>query len=359
MLTCEKRELMASGGTCSFMEQNKPGAFLYRLDPTQSDILTKHWQPAYELACKLKDNPDEVPLHLQIGALRYSSSFEKTTNEDQLIDCIIALEALFTKENDALSYRLPLRAAVFTSDTPEDREHVFRLLKVAYDLRSKLAHGQKRLEDTAKLAGHKIPMTDFVEQLRSAHLHGFAFNYPESWQVQANNNTSVTIAPASARTTTKSGKSWLREGLIAGVGQPRSGGLDNVADALFQNFKKSNPYALRVGTMQTLRVAGHNAVITEFSNHDPDAPSPSGNESGLIAAISGDSGQVAYLVMFCSDRETWFPTFRRIILGVAFDTEATAPATTPPVSHVYVEPWQTLVHDTVSVNAGQAVEYNF
>src|SRR5260370_41737808 len=47
LLTCENRTFMPSGGTCSFMEQNKPGAFLYRLDPAQRDILTENWQPAY------------------------------------------------------------------------------------------------------------------------------------------------------------------------------------------------------------------------------------------------------------------------------------------------------------------------
>src|SRR5215469_6966852 len=76
-------------------------------------------------------------------------------------------------------------------------------------------------------------------------LGALSLKYPESWQVQAHNTTSVTIAPASARTTTKTGKSWLTEGLVAGVGQQRSGGLESAVDALFQNFKKSNPYALR------------------------------------------------------------------------------------------------------------------
>jgi Putative metallopeptidase len=37
--------------------------------------------------------------------------------------------------------------------------------------------------------------------------------------------------------------------------------------------------------------------------------------------------------------------------------ETTAQET--PTSHVYVEPWNTLIHDTVSVKAGQALQYNF
>lgn len=170
LLTCEELTFMPRGGHASFLDQNKPGAFSYRLDPTQNSVLTEQWPPAYELACELQDHPDDVPLHLQVGASRYSSSFEKTTNEDRLIDSAIALEALYTKENDALSYRLPLRAAVFTGDVPEEREHIFQLLKAAYDLRSKLAHGQKRLEETAKLGGKKIPIVDFVERVRSVLL---------------------------------------------------------------------------------------------------------------------------------------------------------------------------------------------
>jgi hypothetical protein len=167
------------------------------------------------------------------------------------------------------------------------------------------------------------------------------------------------MAPASARTTTKSGRNWLREGLIAGTGQVRSGGLDDTAEALFQNFKKSNPYALKVGTTQTMQNVGYDAVVAEFSNHDPDAPLPSGNEAGLIVVISGDSGQVGYLVLFCSDRETWFPTFRQMIWSLAFDRAAATSVTSPSTSHVYIEPWQTLIHDTISVKAGQALQYNF
>lgn len=34
-------------------------------------------------------------------------------------------------------------------------------------------------------------------------------------------------------------------------------------------------------------------------------------------------------------------------------------AHTGSVSHVYIEPWQTLVYDTISVKAGQALQYNF
>ena len=170
MLTSEELTFMPRGALASFRDENRPDTFSYRLDGAQSTTLMQNWPRAYELACKLKDNPDELPLHLQVAALRYSGSFEKTTNEDRLIDSAIAFEALFTKENDALSYRLPLRAAVFTSETPEERERIFQLLKAAYDLRSMLAHGQKRLEQVAKLGGKRVPIADFVGQVRLALL---------------------------------------------------------------------------------------------------------------------------------------------------------------------------------------------
>ena len=66
--------------------------------------------------------------------------------------------ALALLSNDQESLKNPLlRAAVFTSDTPEDRDQIFQLLKTAYDLRSKLATGKNAsnegLSVTAPLNG--------------------------------------------------------------------------------------------------------------------------------------------------------------------------------------------------------------
>jgi hypothetical protein len=50
------------------------------------------------------------------------------------------------------------------------------------------------------------------------------------------------------------------------------------------------------------------------------------------------------------------PAFLFLFISTTF---AQLPANESANSHVYVEPWQTLVYDTISVKAGQALQYNF
>jgi hypothetical protein len=87
--------------------------------------------------------------------------------EDQIIDFSIALEALLTKENDATSYRLPLRGSVLAGDTPEERQRVFSLLKAGYDIRSSLAHGHDQLVGSVKVGSQKVEVSTFVNDLRN------------------------------------------------------------------------------------------------------------------------------------------------------------------------------------------------
>jgi hypothetical protein len=56
---------------------------------------------------------------------------------------MIILEALFLTggEKQELKYRLALRAAHFIGKSVEERRHYFDSLREAYDLRSKIVHG--------------------------------------------------------------------------------------------------------------------------------------------------------------------------------------------------------------------------
>jgi hypothetical protein len=124
-----------------------------------------------------------MPTHIRISAARFSSSFDKGLDEDRLIDYFIAFEAMFTKENDAISYRLPLRVAIFIGDNPEDRTKAFDLLRTGYDLRSSLAHGKSQLVDSVKVKDRKIPAHEFMDSLREIlfkSIHRFAACNPKS-----------------------------------------------------------------------------------------------------------------------------------------------------------------------------------
>ena len=164
---------------------------------------------------------------------------------------------------------------------------------------------------------------------RTYHADGFSFGYPESWQVQVNNG-SVTIAPDSAHTKTKSGQSWLTEGLLAGTVQSHSSGRpEEAANALFESFRKTNPYAIKVGGPEPVKVGVRGGAVVEFSNPNPDAASPG---SGLIVAIGADNGRVPYLVLLCSARATWFPVYRKIIQNIALDGTAAPTISAVPVA---------------------------
>jgi hypothetical protein len=147
------------------------------------------------------------------------------------------------------------------------------------------------------------------------HGKGFAVSYPKGW-TESGAEPFVSLAPANARTKTKSGKDWIAEGIYVGLTPSSSVSLEETVSDLFKIFKDT--HMVRVGGSKPLEVTGHPGIVAEFSNTDPDAPAP---ESGLIAGIKGDTGQVIYLILFCptSKKNTSFPIYQRIIGNIAFD----------------------------------------
>jgi hypothetical protein len=113
---------------------------------------------------------------LAMALRRMSFHSERPRPDDQIVDLMIAAEALFLggrddPERGEQRYRLALRAAAYTPTNTWDRRQLFRLFRSAYDARSVVAHGgtvnKCRLPD-----GQDIALVDFVkvaaEQLRSA-----------------------------------------------------------------------------------------------------------------------------------------------------------------------------------------------
>jgi len=159
------------------IETVKPGTYAYEFTPKLADSVKGHWQEAVRVESHLQQPDEKLSRPMRIAAFRFCSSFDKGSPEDQLIDYSIALEALFTKENDAISYRLPLRAAIFVGDTPEEREKIFWTVKGSYDLRSDLAHGQSQLDQTIKVKNTKVDISEFMSDLRAIQfkaLHRFS-----------------------------------------------------------------------------------------------------------------------------------------------------------------------------------------
>ena len=80
---------------------------------------------------------------VDIAIRRFNYAYEKEQFEDKLIDYMIALEALFLKkdENNELTYRLALRTALFIRSKKEEINQIRKVIKRAYNIRSKIVHG--------------------------------------------------------------------------------------------------------------------------------------------------------------------------------------------------------------------------
>lgn len=78
---------------------------------------------------------------------RYEYAGERQRPEDRIIDLMIAAESLFlhgsgsAQERGELRYRLAIRTAFFVGSSSLSRHQVFDLMRRAYDVRSKIVHG--------------------------------------------------------------------------------------------------------------------------------------------------------------------------------------------------------------------------
>jgi len=100
----------------------------------------------------------QIPKAANIAANRVDLSIERRTREDEFIDHVVALEALFGDPDNttgAITYKIALRAAMFMHSTAAARTRTFQLIKKALGLRGKVVHGSStlhNLKDTEKEA---------------------------------------------------------------------------------------------------------------------------------------------------------------------------------------------------------------
>src|SRR5438309_1476951 len=95
-----------------------------------------------------------------------------------------------------------------------------------------------------------------------------------------------------------------------------------------------------------------------------------GSLSASVRRATSPTWQTATLAFVCENRDfkvgraelARIPDGKQLIVGSRDSVctlKTTNVPTAPPTSHVFVEPWQTLVRDTINVNAGRPVQYNF
>jgi len=110
-------------------------AFRYSLSETEiAQFKTFFW--SYRKARTVRPN--------ELAFRRFAYASDRARPEDQIIDAMIAAEALFLPgKSDELTYRLALRMANFLHPEIEERLSTFRFMKNAYQVRSKIAHGSR------------------------------------------------------------------------------------------------------------------------------------------------------------------------------------------------------------------------
>ena len=94
---------------------------------------------------------------------RFEMAYERWIPEDRLIDHWIALEALFLPGiSDELSFRASLRIAYYMTASPDERQRIFDKMRLSYDTRSRIVHGEPPKADVGEVA------SDTEEILRRA-----------------------------------------------------------------------------------------------------------------------------------------------------------------------------------------------
>ncbi|MCS4538887.1 MAG: HEPN domain-containing protein [Thaumarchaeota archaeon] len=79
---------------------------------------------------------------VDLAIRRFVVAIEEILPEDRVIDFMISLESLFSKEIQELSYHLALRLSSLIGTNDANREYLFEFVKKAYDrARSRLVHG--------------------------------------------------------------------------------------------------------------------------------------------------------------------------------------------------------------------------
>jgi hypothetical protein len=125
------------------------------------ELLEQDVQPLGDLVSGLGNVVRHKQLSLALQ--RFNLAYERTRPEDKLIDYWVALEALFLPGiSDELSFRASLRIAYYLTTSPDERQDIFDKMRLSYDTRSRIVHGEEPKADAGQVA------SDTEEILRRA-----------------------------------------------------------------------------------------------------------------------------------------------------------------------------------------------
>ncbi|GAI54176.1 unnamed protein product, partial [marine sediment metagenome] len=78
-----------------------------------------------------------------IALERFSLAYEKKRFEDNIIDYVIALEALFGTTRNRIGMEIRLKSGFLVEDSKEKITEIYKFMRDLYGLRSKIVHGDE------------------------------------------------------------------------------------------------------------------------------------------------------------------------------------------------------------------------
>ncbi len=103
---------------------------------------------------------------IKIALLRFDFSYNVGLLY-QLIDLMIAFEALYIADDKELGYKMASRASFLLAQDVKQRNQIFNMIKKAYSLRGKLVHGGDLPNNKIEISkGEYLSSLEFMTQIR-------------------------------------------------------------------------------------------------------------------------------------------------------------------------------------------------
>ena len=123
-----------------------------------------------------------VPKRIETALLEYDTALKSEDIRRQFIHSVVALEALFgDSASEALSYKVPLRAALLIPSLATRKKEGFRRLRQAYNTRNAFVHGtwdQRVLTEAETIVDEVVSLTgeavfEFLQRVKDGKQHEF------------------------------------------------------------------------------------------------------------------------------------------------------------------------------------------
>lgn len=129
-------------GVTSALSLGNPNDPILTSRPKSDRLLELTRADCTEIKRIFKALNSDLPPSVQLALRRMNLSITREAIEDQIVDAVVGLEALYLPEGDAeLSYRLAIRSAAHQEANPKKRMEIFNKTKRLYEIRSKIVHG--------------------------------------------------------------------------------------------------------------------------------------------------------------------------------------------------------------------------